>query len=897
MTNPIASFSGIASGIQWRDLVDQIMGIEAQRRFNPVAARQSALRAQSEAWKTFQTLSGKVRDQARAVQSTDAFSLFRTAITKPASGRDLVSVSASKGAAPGSYAVEVLATAQTEKIAGNVFATATTAMGISGSFALNGRTVSVIADDTLNSLRDKINAANAGAGADGVSATIQASASGVRLVLTASATGAAGIQTTDDDAGTLQALGLLDGTTVANVGSDGAARTQQVSSATSAIAALLGVPLPSPSTLRIGGQLVTVDLSSDSLTTIATKIATATGNADAARVRSEKVGSTTRYWLETDATVEADAADAANSARTLAVLGFTKGGRGDVAQVIASANRFVDSVTGLDAVGTALLSNLQVNGQSLGLAAGDVVNIGGTQGDGSAVARTFTVGAGSTLQDLLNAIGDAGSGFGAGTRTASAGLSAGRITLADGGAGDSALGLSLTVNRLSGGTVSLGAFGTANGIVGRDRVITSGADAVVRVDGQLLRRATNVISDAITGVTLTALSSEVGSTTTVNISRDADGAAKLLTDFASSYNALQSWVTTNSAAGGALANSSALRSMAATLSNQLLQTVTGTTGTYTQPVLAGLERDKNGVLALNASVFKAAFETDFSSISRLFSEAGSATDSEVSFIAGGDTASATASGYAVNITQAATRASATGSVFTTYATTGTPDTMSITDGATGRSVDVSLANGDSIATIVQRLNTAFSLEGLSLSAERTNDDRITLTASEYGTTGGFTLAYTAGSGGDGTAALGLVAGPYVGLDVAGTINGAIATGSGQTLTGASGDASAGLSIRYRGSTARAAGSVNFSIGVGGMLYRAARLLAAEGSGASTQVNATSEQADALDSRLDDITKRLDARREALVRQFVAMEGAIAKSQALGSALAAQLNALSAQNSR
>jgi len=78
--------------------------------------------------------------------------------------------------------------------------------------------------------------------------------------------------------------------------------------------------------------------------------------------------------------------------------------------------------------------------------------------------------------------------------------------------------------------------------------------------------------------------------------------------------------------------------------------------------------------------------------------------------------------------------------------------------------------------------------------------------------------------------------------------------------------------------------------VGGVLSRAANALAADNTGASLQMIASTNQANALETRLDDIQKRLDARREALVRQFVAMEGALAKSQALGNALISQLNA-------
>jgi len=84
--------------------------------------------------------------------------------------------------------------------------------------------------------------------------------------------------------------------------------------------------------------------------------------------------------------------------------------------------------------------------------------------------------------------------------------------------------------------------------------------------------------------------------------------------------------------------------------------------------------------------------------------------------------------------------------------------------------------------------------------------------------------------------------------------------------------------------------VTLALGVGGVLSRAANALAADNTGASLQMIASTNQANALETRLDDIQKRLDARREALVRQFVAMEGALAKSQALGNALISQLNA-------
>lgn len=893
MTAPIASFSGIASGIQWRDLVDQIMEVEATRRFNPLANRQAALRNQADAWRQFQGVAGTFRDAARRLQQLSTFNVFRTTVGRTATGRDVATVSAGERAQPGTYALEVLSTARAEKLGGAVYASSTAALGIAGSFAVNGRSITLTADDTLTTLRDRINASASGAGAAGVTATLVSAGDGVRLVLTAVSTGAAGIDLTDDGAGTLSALGLSDGVTTANIDANGATRTQRLSSSTAAIASILGVPLPTPSTIRVGGQTISVDLTTDSLTEIATKIAAATGDADAVRVESETVGSVTRYWLETDLPVEADGADPVQSARTLAVLGFTREGRSGIAQVVAGAEAYGDALGGA-ATGSTLLSNLTLNGQGLAIANGDTITIGGTRGDGTSVSRTFTVGAGSTLQDLVAAINGASSGFGSGSRTATASIVDGRVQLTDSVAGDSALGLSLTLSRASGGQISLGAFTTSAGTVGRDRVLAAGADATARIDGQFVRRSTNTFTDAVPGLTINALAASPGELSTIQVDRDVDAMVKTLRDFATAYNAVQSWVTTNSAQGGPLANNSTLRSMAFGLSAALLRNVEGAGSVYTSASLAGLERDRNGVLSLNESKFRTALTADLDGVRRLFSSTGSTTDPSLAFITGGEATVPSGSGYAVEITQVATQAATTGAAWATYSTSGTPDTMSITDGATGRSVDVSLANGDTLETIVARLNAAFTSQGLQLSAERTVGGELRLVSSEFGSNGGFTVAYTPGVGGDGTALLGIAAGSYSGLDVAGTINGVAGTGRGQNLTGATGDASAGLVVRYTGATARVAGTVTFGLGVGGVLARLANEIAAESSGAAQQSQTATLQADAIDPRLDDIQKRLDARRDALVRQFVAMEGALAQSQALSTALTSQINSLNQQ---
>src|SRR5690606_11729608 len=211
--------------------------------------------------------------------------------------------------------------------------------------------------------------------------------------------------------------------------------------------------------------------------------------------------------------------------------------------------------------------------------------------------------------------------------------------------------------------------------------------------GQLVRRASNSISDAIAGTTFSLLAAEPGELIQVTVAQNADAALKSMQDFAAAYNAVRSWATTNSAPGAALAGSTALRTMASSLTSQLLQPVTGLASGWTHASFVGLQHDKNGVLSVDAAVFKAALASDPASLRRLFALSGETTDAELAFMAAGDLAQPSTAGYDVTITQAATVASVTGASWTTYSTAGAPDTMSVTDASTGAVGEIQIADG------------------------------------------------------------------------------------------------------------------------------------------------------------------------------------------------------------
>jgi flagellar hook-associated protein 2 len=556
-----------------------------------------------------------------------------------------------------------------------------------------------------------------------------------------------------------------------------------------------------------------------------------------------------------------------------------------------SSNAFGDAITGLSATAATRLTDLKAGGGALGVVAGDTLRISGRTGNGSTVTTSVAITADTTVGDVLGAINHATTGFGAGTRPAIAALTGGRISLTDGTAGESQLSLTVSVDTAAGSATSLGTFTTGNGgQAGVSRVLVAGADADVTIDGQRVTSASNTISNAVAGVSLNLLQASAGESIDVSVTTDTSAITGLIKEFVSSYNALRSFVKSSTAAGGALHNNATVRSIASGLTSRMTGALPGLTGTYTTASLVGLQHDANGVLSLNESVLTTALAADFDGARAVFSVLGTPSSADVTFVSSTTATKASDTPYALAITQAATQATATGASWSTYATTGTPDTMTVLDGSTGVSTNVTLTDGDTIANVASRLNAAFALSRMHLTAA-VDASRLVLTSTEYGSTGGFSVAYTPGTG-NGTAALGIAAQAYAGLDVAGTLNGVAGTGRGQLLTGASKDDTEGLAVRYTGTAIGAMGTVRLSLGVGGLIQQVAEAATATGIGSvDQQLSALTAQSERLNARAARVEQMLADRRAALTKQFVAMEAAMAKAQSLGVALNSQMNAM------
>jgi flagellar hook-associated protein 2 len=705
MSTAVGSFPGLGSTFDYTSLVDQLISLQSQ----PGVAMQNRIttaQAQLTAYKTYSGLLSNLETATSPMRSGTAFRGVSANVSNStaANGQSILSASALSGAAPGSYAVKVLQTAQAEKLSGATFASGSAALGIAGDFLINGKTVTVNATDTLASVRDKINAVNSGSNASGVTAAIVTdSSTSQRLVLTSAQTGASGINLVDGAQGVAQQLGWVDSATSIKHVTSAGAQSDNFASATASIGSQLGLSMaPGIQTVTIAGHSVSVDLASDSLTSLASSLSVA---GIQATVQSTTVNGSTKYYLDVRNTTSF--VDGGNALQQLGVL---TGGRSSVAQQI-QGSAMTAGDTSTPATATTLLTNLWNAGSAAGAQAGDTLTIAGVRGDGSAVNVSFTVGAGSTMQDVLDKLNDPTTGFGAGTRPATASIDAsGRIVVSDGTTGQSSLSLQMVANNQGGGRLDFGSFATSS--TGRARELVAGSDAKFTVDGVGFTRSSNTVSDVIANTTLSLTAADPNVTATVSVALSTSAAQSAVQNYVSAYNSVVDYIKAQQAPGAdpssnpTLYNDTLLRTARSALSQSMLTPVAGAASDMSTPDTVGISITADGHLSFDASKFQGAFASRYNDVTKLFMESGATTNPALVYTA--STTVTQPGDYAVNITQAGSQAQILGSGFSgVYNQPGAPDTITVTDTTSNTSAQIQLVGGMTTAQIVTALTSSF----------------------------------------------------------------------------------------------------------------------------------------------------------------------------------------------
>ena len=407
--------------------------------------------------------------------------------------------------------------------------------------------------------------------------------------------------------------------------------------------------------------------------------------------------------------------------------------------------------------------------------------------------------------------------------------------------------------------------------------VTAGQDAALTIDGVGITSASNTVSGALSGVTLELLSTTpTDQPVTLEIDNDVDQVVENVQDLVTDYNDIISFFNEQFGTGvdGPLSGDSTARGIQQRL--QLLFTggVEGIDfGGIRSLSAVGVNFDgQSGEANLDSATLRDLLTTRFDEVGDLFLNSGRSTDPRLSFAAAGD--STLAGTYGVEITQAAERAVVSGS--TAITTLGQNETLTIGDGANG--IDVQLSAGQTVDEAVSAINTA--LGSSDVAALAVNDNGVLrIQSSSYGAGSSISVTSSLADPGDGTASgFTTTAATDSGVDVAGTINGETATGSGQILTSDAGD-STGLQVRITGTQTGSVGDISFSRGLVADLLREVQSITRLGDG---EIEFARES---LDNRIeqidDDITRfeeRLTIREQLLIRQFTAAEQAIASLQ-------------------
>ena len=147
----------------------------------------------------------------------------------------------------------------------------------------------------------------------------------------------------------------------------------------------------------------------------------------------------------------------------------------------------------------------------------------------------------------------------------------------------------------------------------------AGIDAQLTVDGVPVDSATNTVTGAIQGVTLSLGNT---GTTQITVEPDTNGAATALQNFVTAYNAVIGSINsqyTLDANGneGVLAGDSMLRTLQSEMLNMISTSVSGV-GNYVNLQSMGIEMQNDGTLQINSSALSTALSSDYSDVQSFF---------------------------------------------------------------------------------------------------------------------------------------------------------------------------------------------------------------------------------------------------------------------------------------
>jgi flagellar hook-associated protein 2 len=443
----------------------------------------------------------------------------------------------------------------------------------------------------------------------------------------------------------------------------------------------------------------------------------------------------------------------------------------------------------------------------------------------------------------------------------------------------------------------------ANASTDRMMQTVKAQNAEFAVDGLAVSKASNHITDLFEGVTLDLTKTNVGSPATLAIARDTGAVVASVTKFVTAFNAINKTLTDASGynattkTAGLLNGDSTIRSMQSQLRGVLASAVEGGYGKFAKLSDIGVAMQKDGTLALDATKLNKVLSTNFNDVAGLFAAAGRTTDSLTGYA--GASAKTQAGSYAVKVTALATHgsaATATTAGFTTpldFSAAGS-NTFDVSVDGVSSSITLNPINYQSANDLALELqskingNSAFAATPVTVSADA--NGALSILSSSYGPSSKVTF-----SGANADRLLGVERKETVGLDVAGTIDGAAATGKGISLTASDSGAASGIRVDVTGGAIGDRGTVNYSKGYASQFNDLISTFLGTGGRLTARTEGINKSIASVKKDEDRWTDRLTTREADLRKQFTALDTKLSSLTSTSTYLSQQLAQIAAMS--
>jgi len=366
-------------------------------------------------------------------------------------------------------------------------------------------------------------------------------------------------------------------------------------------------------------------------------------------------------------------------------------------------------------------------------------------------------------------------------------------------------------------------------------------------------------------------------------------------NFAKGYNDLNKTVQDLSAynptskQGAVLQGDSTVRLLQSQMRQILNTPITNTGGAYTNLAQIGITIQKDGTMAVDTSKLNAAIDKNPNDVASLFATVGNPSDPLLSFSTAGS--STKAGTYPVHITKLATQGSFAGceDYDSLIIKRGKNDELNVT--VDGVNAAINLAEGEytvaGLAAEVQsKINGAGTLAKAGVS--------VTVSHDQYGyiiTSNSFGSKSSVDVTGEGLRNL-LGESPVVtqGEDVAGTINGSAASGSGKTLTATEG-AALGIKVTVAGGNTGGRGQINYSQGYAQNLNNLLTAILAKDGQLESRKNGINNSIKDISTHRDTLQQRLPLQEARYKKQYSNLETMLSNMSKTSNYLSQQLSNL------